>query len=57
VKEYRFVSDYPAKIGVKSSQSGKPSHCPARARLPTHQRAGHSAHFGRVHPVRVQHRL
>jgi hypothetical protein len=26
VKDYRFVSDYPAKTGVKSSQSGKPSH-------------------------------
>ena len=25
VKVYRFVKDYPAKTGVKSSQSGKPS--------------------------------
>jgi hypothetical protein len=26
VKDYRFVKDCPAKTGVKSSQSGKPSH-------------------------------
>jgi hypothetical protein len=27
VKDYRFVRDYPAKTGVRSSQSGIPSHC------------------------------
>jgi hypothetical protein len=26
VKDCRFVSDYPAKTGVKSSRSGNPSH-------------------------------
>jgi hypothetical protein len=26
VKDYRIVSDYPAKTGVKSSQSGNSSH-------------------------------
>jgi hypothetical protein len=26
VKDYRFVRDYPAKTGVKSSQSGNSSH-------------------------------
>jgi hypothetical protein len=33
VKEYRFVKTYPAKTRGNHSQSGKPSHCPARTRL------------------------
>jgi hypothetical protein len=40
VMEYRFVKDYPPISGVKSSQSGKPSHCSVRWRVKPHPGSG-----------------
>src|ERR1700733_15173278 len=45
VRTYRFVKEYPAKTGVKSSQSGNPSHCfgaGASLRGPTGEGAAYS---------------
>jgi hypothetical protein len=52
VKEYRFVKDYPSFSGVKSSQSGKRSHCSELPALAVASQAVHSAHSGRT-PVQV----
>jgi hypothetical protein len=40
VKEYRFVKTRPSKTGGNHSQSGKPSHYPARTHLPALPRPG-----------------
>src|SRR5580698_4229356 len=51
VRTYRFVKEFPAKTGVKSSQSGNPSHCfgaGASLRGPTRERGRLLTDAGRL---------